>query len=86
MDTGSIEAGRALIDLVSRRGGVLMASQRSIGGTLGWSKSRTGEVLHALAAAGRVRLTTTSRGTVVQYCVFLWLSRGRLISLPASGM
>jgi hypothetical protein len=55
-----------LIDLLRARNGVLCASQASIAKTLGASKSRTGEILHALADAGRITLTTTPKGSVVQ--------------------
>ena len=65
-DAGEIGTGHELVRLLQDRGGVLVASQRAVGELLGWSKSRTGETLHALADAGIVRLTTTARGTVIQ--------------------
>jgi hypothetical protein len=48
------------------RGGVLVSGQRQIGLALGWSKSWTHEVLHDLAGAGLVKLTTGKTGTVVK--------------------
>ena len=51
---------------LAERGGVLVSGQREIGRALGWSKSWTHEVLHELAGAGLVKLTTGRTGTVVK--------------------
>ena len=63
---GAPAGGQAVVDLLRERGGVLVASQRTLGELLGWSKSRTNDTLHAMAAAGTIRLTITPRGTVVE--------------------
>ena len=65
-DAHEVIGGHEVVRLLQDRGGVLVASQRAVGELLGWSKSRTGETLHAMAAAGLVKLTTTARGTVIQ--------------------
>src|SRR5687767_14675025 len=59
-------AGVRFLAFLNERGGVLVAGQREIGRTMGWSKSWTNEVLHDLAAAGVVKLSTGKSGTVVR--------------------
>jgi DNA-binding MarR family transcriptional regulator len=59
-------AGVRFLAFLEERGGVLVSGQREIGRTMGWSKSWTNEVLHDLAAAGLVKLSTRKSGTVVQ--------------------
>ena len=67
MDTSVQNAsGVRLLGLIRDKGGVLIGGQRSIARTLGWSKSRLHDVLHDLAHAGLVKLTTGKSGTVVQ--------------------
>lgn len=56
---------RVLSALVEH-GGVLFGSQGALGASFGWSKTRMNEVLHELQAAGRVRLSTSHKGTAVQ--------------------
>ena len=60
------DAGVRLLAFVRERGGVLVSGQRQIGKAMGWSTSWTHAVLHSLADAGRVKLTTGRAGTVVQ--------------------
>lgn len=55
-----------VIDLLKARGGQISGGQRGIAKTLGLSKSRANEVLHELAAAGALRLSTSRSGTRVQ--------------------
>lgn len=65
---GGGQSGRRLgnvVDLLKARGGQVSGGQRGIAKTLGLSKSRVNEVLHELAAAGAVRLTTSRTGTWV---------------------
>ena len=38
----------------------------ALGVLFGWSKTRANEVLHQLQYAGRVRLSTSSQGTMVR--------------------
>lgn len=54
-----------VVELVKARGGKLEGCQREIARALGASVSRTNELLHELAAAGRLRLETGRSGTVV---------------------
>ena len=60
------DAGVRLLAFVRGRGDVLVSGQRQIGKAMGWSTSWTHAVLHSLADAGQVRLTTGRQGTVVQ--------------------
>ena len=55
----------SVVDLLKARGGQIKGGQRGIGRKLGLSKSRTNELLHELAAAGKVRLDTSRAGTMV---------------------
>ena len=67
--SGEAPDGRAserIIRELVARSGVLLGSQRAMAQALGLSKSRTGEALNALAASGRVRLTVTPKGSIVQ--------------------
>lgn len=64
--TDKNDAAVRFLEFLKLQGGVLVSGQRQIGRALGWSKSWTHEVLHALAKARRVELTTTRAGTVVQ--------------------
>ena len=59
-------AGVQFLSYLRERGGVLVAGQRAMAQTLGWSKSWTNVVLHELAGAGLVKLNTGKAGTVVQ--------------------
>jgi hypothetical protein len=59
-------AGVRFLSFLRDRGGVLVSGQRQIGRALGWSKSWTHEVLHDLAGAGLVQLTTGKSGTIVR--------------------
>ena len=61
-----VDAGVQLLGLLKKSGGVLVCGQRSIAVALGWSKSWTNVVLHELARAGLVSLTTARTGTVVR--------------------
>jgi hypothetical protein len=66
-DTGpQSPAAVRLISLIRERGGVLVGGQRTMAHALGWSKSKTHELLHALAGDGFVQLTTGRTGTVVR--------------------
>jgi hypothetical protein len=60
------DAGVQLLTLVKKSGGVLVCGQRSIAAALGWSKSWTNVVLHELAHAGCISLSTCRTGTVVR--------------------
>ena len=60
-----VDAGVQLLGLLKKSGGVLVCGQRSIAAALGWSKSWTNVVLHELARAGLVSLSTARTGTVV---------------------
>jgi len=55
-----------LLSFVRERGGVLVGGQRTMAQALGWSKTKTHELLHALAGDGFVQLTTGRTGTVVR--------------------
>jgi uncharacterized membrane protein len=55
-----------VVDLLKERGGRIEGGQRGIGRLLGLSKSRVNELLHELAAAGTVVLSTSKFGTTVQ--------------------
>ena len=54
-----------VVDLLRARGGQITGGQRAIARALRMSKSRVNEILHTLAAAGTVRLTTSHSGTTV---------------------
>lgn len=58
-------AGR-MVELLRGRGGTVVGSQRSIGRMLGASKSAVNDTLRTLADAGLVKVTATSRTTVVE--------------------
>jgi hypothetical protein len=67
VDTGPQSAAAVrLIGLIRERGGVLVGGQRTMAQALGWSKTKTHELLHALAGDGFVQLTTGRTGTVVR--------------------
>ncbi len=55
-----------VVELLKARGGKLEGGQRGIGRLLGVSKSRANELLHELAAAGAVILSTSKAGTIVE--------------------
>jgi hypothetical protein len=55
-----------VVDLLKERGGRIEGGQRGIGRLLGLSKSRVNELLHELAAAGAVVLSTSRAGTTVE--------------------
>lgn len=59
-------AGVRFLTFLAGRGGVLIGGQREMGRSLGWSKSWTHEVLHDLAKARLVDLTTGKTGTIVR--------------------
>ena len=65
-DAPDASANERILRELAARSGVLFGSQRAIGAAVGLSKSRTNEALNELAYAGRVRLTTTPKGTVVE--------------------
>jgi len=58
-----------VVDLLKARGGQISGGQRGIARALKMSKSRVNELLHELAAAGKVRLTTSRAGTTVALAV-----------------
>lgn len=55
-----------LLAFLKKHGGVLIGGQRRMAELLGWSKSWTHLVLHELAKAGHVQLSTDSKRTVVR--------------------
>jgi hypothetical protein len=55
-----------VVDLLKAHGGRIEGGQRGIGKLLGIGKSRANELLHELAAAGSVILSTSKQGTSVQ--------------------
>jgi hypothetical protein len=55
-----------VVELLKARGGRIEGGQRGIGKLLGVGKSRANELLHELAAAGAVILSTSKSGTSVQ--------------------
>jgi DNA-binding IclR family transcriptional regulator len=60
------QARTRVLDLLKQSGGVQVSSQRGLAESAPLSKTRTNEVLHQLANEGLVRVTTTSKGTVLQ--------------------
>lgn len=58
-------AEAAVLNVLQRRGGAVIASQRSMADLFGLSRSTVNRTLHDLAASGRVKLATTTKGTVV---------------------
>jgi DNA-binding IscR family transcriptional regulator len=60
------DAGVQLLALLKKSGGILVFGQRSIAAALGWSKSWTNMVLHELARAGLISVSTGKTGTVVR--------------------
>jgi hypothetical protein len=63
--TSTAVLGQRMLDLLAARGGEVEAGQRAIGKLLGQPKSTVNEILHELAAAGRVRLQVSKQGTRV---------------------
>jgi hypothetical protein len=59
-------AGVQLLALIKKSGGVLVCGQRSMAAALGCSKSWTNVVLHELARAGLITLSTGRAGTVAR--------------------
>ena len=55
-----------VIDLLRAKGGRIDGGQRGIGELIGVGKSRVNEILHELAAAGSVILSTSKAGTSVR--------------------
>jgi hypothetical protein len=65
-ERSTLPAHERVLSALSANAGVLFGSQGALGTSFGWSKTRMNEVLHQLQVAGRVRLATSSRGTVVE--------------------
>ena len=59
-------AGARLLAHLRERGGTLVSSQRDLAEAMGCSRSHAHRVLHDLAAAGLVKLSTGKSGTVVK--------------------
>jgi hypothetical protein len=59
-------AHERVLSALRAKDGVLFGSQVALGRAFGWSKTRANEVLHQLQDAGRVRLSTSSQGTMVR--------------------
>ena len=55
-----------LLSFIREHGGVLANGQRAMAEAIGWSKSKMHGVLHDLASAGLVELTTCKAGTIVR--------------------
>jgi DNA-binding Lrp family transcriptional regulator len=55
-----------LLSYLQEKGGVLVSSQGALARALGWSKWWCHVVLHDLAAAGLVKLTTAKTASVVR--------------------
>lgn len=63
--TEGAASDNAVLTVLRARGGSLVASQRAMADLFGMSRSSVNRALHDLAAAGRVKVMATAKGTAV---------------------
>lgn len=54
-----------VVEFLQRQGGRVFSGQRAFAGAIGISKSRANELLHSLAAKGRIAIEPSRRGTAI---------------------
>ena len=62
----SDDPGERLVTLLQERGGKLFCGQRSLATALGISVTSANTLLHTVAQAGRIKVTTSKRGTILE--------------------
>jgi hypothetical protein len=60
-----IQLSARVVEFLQRQGGRVFSGQRAFAGAIGISKSRANELLHSLAAKGRIAIEPSRRGTAI---------------------